>query len=350
MHEMHSSGCGGSTRILYLIFSHDSQGQIVRLASAIRNLSPYAEIAIHHDPSKAPLDVALLQQVRGVRVVPNPVKGEWGDFSLVEQYLHAMRWCRDNVAFDWMCTLTGLSYPISPLRAFEEQLAHSGYDGFVRHFDAFDPGPYPKGVWPKGTGETRYLFRYFKLPQFPHYYRLPNWIKVLLRAMQKRLNESNSLFRVVPMPRGARTRIGLRRRRLPFPREFVLCGGRQMLNVNRRALDRIFAYLEAHPDYERYFRRTLIPDEGFFNSILANDRDLRICNDVQRFIKWPIGIGAASVAVITKDEVQAVVQSGAPFALKFDMRVDPEALDLVDSLLGVETVSGRVSLPKTATF
>jgi hypothetical protein len=120
-----------------------------------------------------------------------------------------------------------------------------------------------------------------------------------------------------------------------------------MLNLNRRALDRVFAYLQAHPAYEAYFRRTLIPDEGFFTSLLANDRELRLCNDVRRFIKWPAAVGAASVAVITKDEVGAAIQSGAPFALKLDIRVDPEALDIIDSLLGLDTVGNEIVQPGT---
>jgi hypothetical protein len=79
----------------------------------------------------------------------------------------------------------------------------------------------------------------------------------------------------------------------------------------------------------------LIPDEGFFTSILANDPELRVRNDVLRYIKWPGGIGSASVSVILKNEVSTARASGAPFALKLDERVDKGALDLIDSLLGI---------------
>jgi len=321
-------------RVLYLIFSHENQAQVVRLAGAIRQLSANALIVIHHDPSKEVFEPATLLRIPGMRLIPNPLPGEWGDYSLVEQYLHALRWCRNNAEFEWLCTLTGLSYPLVRLGDFERMLLTSEYHAFVRYFDAFDPGPYPKGVWPRGTGETRYLFRYFKLPRFRHYYLLPTWVKSRLAAACEALNLS-SLIRIAPLPRGARTRVGVRRMRLPFDNDFKIYAGRQMLNLNVRALDKVLAFVDSHPQYEAFFRRTLIPDESFFVSILANDRDLNVRNDVQRFILWPKGIGASSVGVITAGEVDIATRSGAPFGLKFDTRVAPDALDLLDSMLGI---------------
>lgn len=324
-------------RVLYLIFSHDHQVQLARLVAAITRLSPDALIAVHHDPIGGALGTDVFGENRAVHVIPNPVRGEWGDFSLVAQYLHALRWCEDNLEFAWICTLTGLSYPIKDLQGFEQWLGNSGYDAFVRHFDAFDPGPWPKGVWPKGTGETRYLYRYFKLPRISYYYKVPAEIRHFLSTVRRVLNDSQSLLKIVPMPRGGRTRLGLRRLRLPVGRDFRLCGGRQMLNLNRRALRRVLKFVVDHPYYSAYFKRTLIPDEGFFTSILANDADLRVCNDILRYIKWPKPIGASSIAVITAAEVDEAMKSGAPFALKFDMRQHPAALDRVDSLLALRT-------------
>jgi hypothetical protein len=327
---------------LYLIFSHDNPAQIARLAHAIRQLSPSSAIAIHHDPAGPALDPRSLDGIGRLHLIPDPVRGGWGDFSLVEQYLHAIRWCVRHVPFDWVCTITGLSYPIASLQEFEDRLSGSGFDGFVRHFDAFDPGPYPKGAWPKGTGETRYLYRYFRLPRFPYYYRLPNPVKRFVETGQERVNRSSHLFRLITMPRGAGTRIGVRRRGTPLPAGFVICGGRQMLNLNRRAVEIALSFVDRYPEYVAYFRRTLIPDEAFFTSIVANARDLRICNDVLRFIKWPKAIGAASVAVITSEEIQSVLKSGAPFALKLDARVDPGALDLIDAHLGISSAPALV--------
>ncbi len=316
-------------RMLYLIFSHDHQEQIARLVRAIRNLSPNSLVAIHHDPTKSSLDIELFADTNNVHIIPNPVRGEWGDYSLVEQYLHAMRWCMTSLDFDWSCTITGLTYPIKPLLAFEASLEETVYDAFVYHFDAFDPDH-----WPKGTAETRYLFTYYKLPRFPYYYKIPSKIRAVLSKTRTILNRMQSLFRIMPMPRGAKTRFGIRRLRTPIGNKFKLYGGRQMLNLNWYALERLFRFIDENPSWVTFSKRTLIPDELFFNSIIANDSELRVCNDVLRYIKWP-KLHAASVSVITHDELSDALKSKAPFGLKFDSRVDPLAIDQVDALLGL---------------
>lgn len=328
-------------RTLYLIFSHDNQKQLARLAATIRKLSPKSVIVIHHDPGIAILDVGLFAGIEGVYFVPDAVHGEWGDFSLVQQYLHAFRWCADNLQFDWLVTLTGLSYPVMPLDSFERFLDTSAFDAFLYHFDAFDPSH-----WPEGTGATRYLFYYFKLPRNPYYYKVPARLRTMFGNIRVAFNKSQPIFRIIPMPRGARTRLGIRRFTFPFGKKFAIQGGQQMLNINRRALTRILNYIRDNPRYLTYSTRTIIPDESFFTSIIANDAGLKVRNDVLRYIKWPSGKAhAASVTIITSDEVDAILHSGSPFALKFDSRVDASALDLIDISLALTT--DRESMQKT---
>lgn len=323
-------------RVLYLIFSHDNLPQLARLVRRIRSLSPNCLIAIHHDPNGPKLDAELFREVPGCYLVPDPVRGEWGDYSLVQQYLCALSWCDAHLDFEWLITLTGLSYPIRPLEEFEAELAASGMDAFTYHFDVYDPSH-----WPMGTAETRYEFRYFKLPRLPYCYKVPDAVRKRLTGLRKWLNGAQPFVRIVPMPRGAPTRLGIRRLASPLPRGFALYGGRQILNVSRRALRLILTFLEAHPEWIQYARRTLIPDEIFFVSILANDRELRMANDTLRYIKWP-NLHAASVGVIEVGDLPEVFASSAPFALKFNARVDSAALDEVDLRLEVasEAIGG----------
>ena len=85
---------------LYLIFSHDNREQLTRLVSAIRQLSKHSLIAIHHDPTKFTIDASLFARFNNrtpsnnIYIIPDSIRGEWGDFSLVEQYLHALNWCQ----------------------------------------------------------------------------------------------------------------------------------------------------------------------------------------------------------------------------------------------------------------
>ncbi len=212
---------------------------------------------------------------------------------------------------------------------FERFLAQSGNDAYIHHFDAFDPSQ-----WPEGTAERRFLFAYFRLPRLPYAYRIPQPVQRLLARMRERFNRVQPFLRIVPMPRKAPTRLGIRRLRRAQGDDFLLYGGRQMLNMNRRALARMLDFVDTHPEWTRYARRALIPDEFFFNSILVNDDGLRVGNDVLRYIKWP-KLHAASGAAIEADEVEQALSSGAPFGLKFDELVAPDALDLIDDHLGL---------------
>ncbi len=319
-------------RVLYLIFSHHRQNQLARLAHAIRQLSPNCILAIHHDPQNTTLDSRLFLGLGDLHVIPDAVRGEWGDFSLVEQYLHSFEWCMENLSFDWVVTVTGLSYPLIQLSTFEEMLEHTDADAFVYHFDAFDPTH-----WPEGTGARRYLYAYFKLPRNPYYYKVPASIRGLLTRTRNYLNNAQSFFKIIQMPRKAPMRLGLRRAAFPFDASFKIHGGRQMLNVRRIALDHIFGFLRENPGYINYSRRTLIPDEAFFTSILANDPGLRVSNNVLRYIKWPQNQShASSVDVITKEEAKDALKSGQPFGLKFDIQIEPEALSIVDEALGLK--------------
>ncbi len=309
-------------KVLYLIFSHDHQPQVARLALIIRRLSPDAEIAIHHDPQLAPFDASLLRDEWRVRLIPDPVRAVWGGFSQVEQYLHAFRWSLSHLEFDWVITLSGFTYPIHPLEGFEAMLASSGMDAFVYHFDAYDPNH-----WPIGTAATRLQFHYFKFPKFRYWHRVPAPVRAGLQRLRVWLNAHQSLIRIVPRPRGVSTQLGIRRLRRPFGGRLKLQGGRQFLNLNVKALRVLLRFVDLNPEWTAYMRTCLNSDETFFTTILANAPHLSIDNDVQRFIRWPRGVQhAASGAVITADEIPEVLQSAAPFARKLDSRIDARAL------------------------
>lgn len=323
-------------RFLYLIFSHDNADQIRRLACAIRQLCPGSLIALHHDPTHCIVDQSLFSGIEDVYCIPEPVRGEWGGFSLVEQHLHSLRWCRDNLSFDWLISITGLSYPIMPLRVFEETLVRSEYDAYCYHFDAFDPDH-----WPVGEAEKRYSFWYISIPKFRYWHKVPLSLSKKFSLFRIWINRVQPFFRFIPMPKGVRSKLGFRRIWMPIGKHFRLYGGRLALTINRRTIERILEFVEMNPWWMRYQRRTLIPDESFFNSIIANDLELRVANSLLRYVKWP-KLHAARGGVIEAQEVENALESGEPFGLKFDSRVDPEAINKVDARLGIASTGAEL--------
>lgn len=320
---------------LYLIFSHCNTKQIFRLASALRRLSPQCVIAIHHDPSGEPLNADTFTSIPNIHIIPNAIKGEWGDISLVKQYLHALTWSLENIRFDWVVTLTGLTYPVAPLAQFEELLEKSGFDAHIYHFDADDPAH-----WPHGTAHDRYGFRYFKLPRFRYYHRIPLKVREFYENAILKINRSQGIIRIFRMPRGAPTRIGFRRIRNEIAPGVRLQGGRQMLNANRTTIEKIINSVQTNPNWLNFFSRSIIPDEAFFTTLAANDRSLKVNNNVHRYQHWNAHHGANG-AVIPLELLREAIDSSAPFALKFDERVSPKVLDQVDEYLGLSITSPK---------
>lgn len=155
---------------VYAIFSHINPGQVIRLVRTLRALSPYTYIVVHHDPSYITLSSTTVKAAGGI-MVPNPVQAEWGDFSLVSQHLHTMRWCTKNLDFESYITLTGQTYPIKPRRDFETYLSASQYDTCLIYFNAYDPT-----VWPQGEAARRYHSSYMKVSRFKYWHRVPKAI------------------------------------------------------------------------------------------------------------------------------------------------------------------------------
>ena len=321
---------------LYLIFSHINPAQVVRLAGAIRQLSPRSKVVIHHDSSKSTFEPVNLTGLDSVYLIENPVTCEWGDFSQVQQYLHAFQWCRERIPeFDWVITLTGQSYPIRPLDDFELKLEHSGDEGFLYFFEASDPTH-----WPLGTSHNRHYYTYYQLPRFPYWYRVPSLAREFLQSVRKQFNLTQSLIRIMPFPKSQLTRIGFRRLPIPFPTGHRLFGGRQNMTLSRRSVEYVIEYCENNPDYVKFFRRTLNPDESFFLSILLNRDDFRFRNDLPLFTKWPRGERhAASCAIIETGDLPEILASGKYFALKFDQTIDAEPLSTIDRRLGIAAIT-----------
>jgi hypothetical protein len=106
--------------------------------------------------------------------------------------------------------------------------------------------------------------------------------------------------------------------------------GSQWFTVSVRAIRSVTTFLSDNPGYVAYYRRADIPDESFFHTILRNDPTLRFVGDNRRFIRFPPPPSEGHPLVLGVDDLDDMVASGSHFARKFDGRVDPVVLDLLD--------------------
>ncbi|MEO1070157.1 MAG: beta-1,6-N-acetylglucosaminyltransferase [Cyanobacteria bacterium J06638_6] len=302
-------------KVLYLVASHTNPLQVARLAKQLCQASANTHILIHHDAAGQPLDEGLIGYQNRVNLFPEPIKVQWGGFSVVEMELRCISWLLDNaVEFDWLVLLSGQDYPIQPLSRLEGLLANTSQDGFIDYFPANSPPP-TQWNWDKHLSLERYWFRY---------YTVPAQLKWLFRKLYRPVNW-NPWLRLKGGRFGAK--IALRRRTTPFDSTFQCYGGSQWHILNRRCVKYIQHFVDTCPDIVEYYRHTLVPDESFFQTILVNNPDLKLCNDNLRYISWT----PPYPAVLQNQDFDALMSSGKYFARKFDAAVDTEILDRLDA-------------------
>lgn len=312
-------------RILYVITAHRNPQQVGRLVHALLRASPGGQVLLHYDPSGPPLGAGDLPASPRVHLFPAPIEVRWGDFTMVRAMLDLMSWANERLSFDWLVWLSGQDYPLGPLAGFEQSL-DDRYDGIFRHFPALDhPG------WLPGEGLRRYYFQYWELPHLLPFHRLPGGARILADTLRKLFNRVQAIVNLRPRQRNNPAKIGFRCRSTPFSNARVCFGGWSWININARCVRHILDFTRANPSFVRHYRRTYCPDESFFHTILANAPDLKLRNDPLRHVAWGDNpYPSHPTTIVSGQMLQHVLDSGMPFARKFDIAVDSACLDVID--------------------
>lgn len=223
-----------------VLMAHD---HLRRTGQVARHLAEGGcRVAIHVDRRTGEEELGRLLSALGYcpNVVLSPRRAcEWGAFSLVEACLDALR-----VLFDrWpeithVCQLSGACLPIKPVAMLEAHLdAHRGVD-FI------DSVPVERDPW---------VVDGLSLERFTLYHPLP-W-----RRYRWLFDRNVDLQR----------RLGVARR---MPDGLVPHIGSQWWCLSRETLDAILGDPRL-PDHVRFFRRSWIPDESFFQTLAAKHSD-----------------------------------------------------------------------------
>ena len=210
----------------------------------------------------------------------------WGLFGHVKASLEGTAWFLETEA-DYAILLTGQCYPIKTQQEIVADLRD------LEGRSILENTAFPKPEW---SGEQRGGFR--------------------------RLDRYYFNFGADPMPRSIK----------PWPRRVPAglhpYGGSGYWCLSRACIEYVMAYVRSHDEILRFFSTTLIPDETFFQTILANSPlRVRLVSALIHFTDW--SAGAANPAVLGEEMLPKAMASGAWFARKFE---DPTVLDRVDAL------------------
>jgi hypothetical protein len=246
-----------------------------------------------------------------VRLAPS-LAGDWGSFALVDMVRLGLRYLREAaVDYDYLTLLSGADYPIRPLREFEAALAAS-HDGMMGLEDT------PPGIL------DRYDFAWFRLPR-----SIENGLTHRVVGRLGGLNRKQPYLRFQSGRVGCR--IGVRPRTNPLD-AMRIYKGPQWWALSARAIATIETFIAEHPAYVDWFRRrTLIPDEAFFHTIVFNAVGLNVARDNGRYVRWSRP-DSGSPDRLDLPDLPALRASGKFFARKFASDSSAGLLDALDEL------------------
>ena len=312
----------------FVLVTHNAPQQTAYLCHKLSTLFDHPPIAIHHDYSQCALDPATLPAQ--IRIVKDWVATGWGDATVIDAYLAALRLLHAQDGPEWTISLSAADYPIKSADRILCDLRNASADGF------FDFREVSKGcIQPL---DARSIASAFQRPEYmKQAYDQYISFSIIPRVLLKRM--------------GPRTRqlIGNRTRYLsgdlltrfftPFSKSFRPFGGDWWHTINRRAAA---VLIEDRPEsrrLRRYYNHRPLPEESYFHTLLLNRPELHIENDNRRFTVWRQG-GPPHPELLGYDDIATMVNSPAHFARKFPF--EPALYSAVDA--AVHAATSRTAL------
>lgn len=225
-------------RIAFILLCHkDPQGVI----DQARRLTAAGDfVAIHHDRRAPAADYrfvrAALDGHPGVTFAARRIRCGWGEWSLVAATLEALR--AADRAFPQATHFYMLSGDCMPIKSAE--FAHAFLD--AEDCDYIECVDFRHGNWIKtGLREERLIYR--------HWFN-ERTSKALFYASME-----------------VQKRLGLQR---PTPEGLQVMIGSQWWCLRRQTIEAVLAMIAEQPRVLRFFRSTWIPDETFFQTLVAH--------------------------------------------------------------------------------
>ena len=295
-------------RIAFLLLAHEHPALCARLVS--RLLEDGDGVFLHLDAKcddqfRPEFEAQLGPVPEQVHWVDR-VAVDWGGWSMVEATLsglRAIRTAQGTDRFDYVYLLSGADYPTQSLASLRAYLQRNPDRDFIEHKPA-DTVPWVAG----GFQRERYLYRHWL-----------SWRK------HPRLFSLNT---------EVQKRLGLKRR---FPEGLTPHIGSQWWVLRWSTCEQVLDTLAARPALERFFRSTVVPDELFFQTLVASLNPAEAVEDRH-----------LTLYEFTEEGVPVVYYDGHEDLLAkqpffFARKLSPRALELRDSL---DTITQRASDPE----
>jgi hypothetical protein len=304
-------------KVLYFIQTYKNPAQIKRLVETIKKSSPDSEILISHDSNyRTILNKGDFEHFSGVNLIYN--LGGRGDFYTVQSYLNSLEWLFENkIDFDWIVNLSGQDYPTNPLPLFEQFLSRTKYEGFLECRNVLAPDGY------YGLRESleRYFYQYWHSG-----IHLSKWQNALIKPIRVLVNNTQPWVRIGT---SYQLSLGIRDYK-QFNASFKCYGGALYKILSYKCAGYLYKTAKKRVDLVEFYKKTIVPEESFVQTILANSELFNLCDRNYFYMDWtgskhgrPKIITVADYSTITNGEDYY-------FARKFEPAADSEILDKLD--------------------
>lgn len=101
--------------------------------------------------------------------------------------------------------------------------------------------------------------------------------------------------------------------------------GSQWWCLNEKTVLWIKNYLQQHPEYQKFFEKSLCPDECFFQTLVMNSPYADSVKPYLHYIKWEEGKN--SPKILKKSDYGELKKTKKLMARKFDIDIDREIIE-----------------------
>ncbi|SHJ50277.1 beta-1,6-N-acetylglucosaminyltransferase [Paramaledivibacter caminithermalis] len=280
-------------KVAFLILAHKNPSQIVDFINALD--CEQTAFFIHIDKKSNIIDDSCLNQIKDKKNVIFTQKREritWGGYGDVAATLLLLEEALERDEFDYISLHSGQDLPISNKYEILEFLKQNQGREFIKFFSHKIQGWWP----PKPMDRINYYW-------FIEELGLEKSWKIY--EMQKKAKDKRKFLKDIK----------------PF-------AGWQWWTITKECGEYIIDYVDKNESYCDFYKYTLLPDEGFFQTIILNSYlKHRVVNDNLRYTEGKSG--EMHPHILTKKCFNKIINSNKLFARKFDINVDKEIIEMI---------------------
>ena len=277
-------------RIAILILAHKNQHQLQLL---VERMQLDFDVYIHLDKKSNLSEKAFTQYANVFCIKKYSIN--WGSYNGVLAPIELFRMAAEK-NYDYYIHISGQDLPIKSNKEIINFFKKNKNISFM------DSHPLPRDIWGQdgGLGRISYYWEYNIGNGFVN-----KLVKVGFRIARKIQFTFNW------------------KRKLP---DITLYGGSNWVNINKEAGSYLFAYLNKHPEYIKWFKYSANADEIWLQTILKSS-NLEYNTDYLRYVNWLEN--KVSPEILTMKNLPEILSHHGLFARKFDETIDKDVIQKV---------------------